>query len=415
MFNFKRIAVFVLLALGSMVCNFLNPSPTPTESEFALAIPTNTVAELPTSASTQTQVISTTSTPPQSETPVASPCTLNAISEVTVYFRPNTGSNVFGTLSIGMPVEATARTSDGWIGFDPGVAQAANSGIFRLRWVQESGNITLEGACAGLPVVEVPPEGICFIMPMDNTSVYEEANLASNLVATLTAQEYAAVTGRTMDNWYRVDLAIGNTSSNQAGWVEESAINLNGPCDNLPVINIPSGQSLTPTGSNCTLTANADINAMMRPFPISNTFGTLQSGMSVPASAQTPNGWIGFDPGVAQAANVDIFRLRWVNPDSTFTLTGICANLPVVVGPPPQVCFNMATADTTVYTEADPSSTVVATLLAQEYAAVTAKTSENWYRIDLGFGNSASNNAGWIQGTEVNFNGRCDELPTITP
>ena len=314
-----------------------------------------------------------------------------------------------------MNVEAVARTPDGWIGFDPGVAQAANSGIFRLRWVQESSNITLDGACAGLPVVESPPAGICFTMPMGATPVYEETHPASSLVATLTTQEFAAVTGRTMDNWYRVDLAIGNASSNQAGWMEGSTINLNGPCDDLPVINIPAGQSYTPTGSNCTLTANADITATMRPFPISDTFGTLQSGMSVPASAQTPNGWIGFDPGVAQAANVDVFRLRWVDPDAPFTLTGNCAGLPTVIGPPPYVCFNMAMGDTAVYAETDPSSAVVAILLAQEYAAVTAKTPGDWYRIDLGFGNAAPNDAGWIQGTEINFNGRCDELPMVTP
>jgi hypothetical protein len=250
---------------------------------------------------------------------------------------------------------------------------------------------------------------------MGDTPVYEETDPASSLVATLTSQEYAAVTGRAPSQWYRVDLAIGDTSSNQAGWMEASAINLNGPCDNLPVINIPAGQTFTPAGINCTLTAGADITIYSRPFPTPDTFSTLSTGMSVPATAQTPGGWIGIDPGIPQAANVDVFRLRWVNSDAPFTLTGNCGNTPIVIGPPPYVCFNMAMGNIQIYAEANTASPIVATLLSEEYAAVTAQTPDNWYRIDLGFGNSISNQAGWMEGTMINFNGFCDEVPTVTP
>jgi len=406
---------FILLVLCFAGCNFPGLSPTPTETAPLSSTPTRTESGPPQLRPTHTEPAQITSAPPPSETSPASPCTMSAISDVPAYFRPSTESGVFGTLSAGMSVEVLARTADGWIGFEPGVAQAANTGIFRLRWVQETGNVSLDGACAGMPVVEGPPAGICFTMPVGDTPVYEQANISSSLLATLTPQQYAAVTGRTLDNWYRIDLAIGNTSSNRAGWIEGSAINLNGPCDALPVINIPAGQTLVPSGINCTLTANADIMATNRPFPISDTFGTLHSGMSVPASARTPNGWIGFEPGVAQAANVDVFRLRWVDPDAPFTLSGNCGGLPTVIGPPPYICFNRAMGDTHVYAETSTSSTMVATLLAQEYAAVTARTADNWYRIDLGFGNAASNKAGWIEGTEINFYGHCDEVPVVTP
>jgi uncharacterized protein YgiM (DUF1202 family) len=415
MSKYLRALVFILLASSFAGCNFPGLSPTPTEVGPPPARSTNTEAGPPPQVPTQTESIPIATVTPQLNTPTPSPCTLSATSDVPVYFRPSTQSGVFGTLSAGMNVEVVAKTADGWIGFEPGVAQAANIGIFRLRWVQETGDISLHGACTNLPIIKGPPAGICFTMPMGDTPVYEEANPASGLLTTLTIQQYAAVTGRNPDNWYRVDMALGSASSNQAGWMEGSAINFNGPCDNLPVINIPAGQIFTPTASGCTLTANADVTATLRPYPTSDTFGTLQAGMSVPVSARTPMGWIGFEPGVAQAANMDVFRLRWIDPDASFTLTGTCAALPTIIGPPPHVCFDMAMEDTNVYAETTTSSTLVATLLTQEYAAVDAKTPDNWYRVDLGFGNAISNQAGWIQGTEVNFNGHCDELPIVIP
>jgi hypothetical protein len=405
------LTIFTLLLLG---CNFPAGLPSPTEAELLPPTHTPARAEPPPLRPTQTESAPITTAPPQIDTPPASPCTLSAISDVPAYFRPSIESGVFGTFSAGMSVEAIARTADGWIGFEPGVAQAANTGIFRLRWVQDSANVSLSGACAELPVVEGPPTGICFTMPMGDTPVYEEADLASSLVTTLTVEEYAAVTGRTLDNWYRLDLAIGNTSSNRVGWMEGAAINLNGPCDDLPVINIPPGQHFSPTASSCTLTADADIAVTYTPFPVSDIFGTMGSGMSVQVSARTPNGWLGFEPGVAQAANLDVFRLRWVDPDAPFTLSGSCAGLPTVIGPPPFVCFEMAMGDTNVYAETSTSSTLVATLHAEEYAAVTASTPDDWYRVDLGFGNATSNVAGWIQGNAINFNGHCSEVPVVT-
>jgi len=352
---------------------------------------------------------------PDIDTPIPSACTMNAINDVPAYSRPSTESNVFGTFSAGTSVEALARTSDGWIGFEPGVAQAGNTGIFRLRWVEQTSDISLDGACGILPLEEGPPPGICFAMLMADTPVYEEPNPASNLVTTLSTQNFASVTGRSPDGWYRLDLAIGDTSSLEAGWAESAAINLNGPCDSLPIINIPAGQTLAPAAGSCTLTADADISLTSRPYPISEVFGTLSSGMSVPAAARTPGGFIGIEPGVAQAANVDVFRLRWIDPDAPFTLSGSCGGLPTVIGPPPFVCFNMAMTNIQVHADTDPASPVVGTLFANEYAAVTAKTASNWFRIDLGFGNSLSNAVGWMEGTMINMNGYCDELPIVTP
>ncbi len=59
---------------------------------------------------------------------------------------PGSGtSGIFGTIGTGETFEALARTADGWIGFDPGIAQAGNIGLAHHRWVQL--NASLSPAC----------------------------------------------------------------------------------------------------------------------------------------------------------------------------------------------------------------------------------------------------------------------------
>ncbi len=405
------IAASILLACIFWGCNLFTGSPTPTQ-ELPI-LPTSTqgpVLPSPISAETgPTQGL------PEVNTPIATACSLSALSDTTVYMRPSPDSDVFGALSAGMVVDALARTADGWLGFDPGVAQAANSGIFRLRWVQVSGSFSLQGNCDALPLVTAPPSGICFSMSMGETPVYAAPDASSALVATLNLNEYAAVIGRALNNWYRIDMALGNAPSHQAGWIPEEGINFNGPCEALPLIDNPAGERFTPSGLNCTLTANAGIAAYFRPSSEADFFGNFQSGMSVPASARTADGWIGFDPGVAQAANIGIFRLRWVEPEANFTLSGDCDGLPIVIGPPPKVCFTMAMGDSPIFEEPNSATALVATLFGEEYAAVIARTADNWFRLDLEFGNATSNQAGWLSGDQVNFNGPCENLPVVSP
>lgn len=73
------------------------------------------------------------------------PCNFTANADLTVYRLPDGTSSLFGTISAGETHEALARTADGWIGFDPGVAQAGNVGLARHRWVQA--NISLSSSC----------------------------------------------------------------------------------------------------------------------------------------------------------------------------------------------------------------------------------------------------------------------------
>ena len=163
------------------------------------------------------------------------PCEVTAVVDVTVYSRPNLVADVFGILSSGSVQPLGAQTGDGWFGFDPGVAQAANIGSFRLRWVNES-DVSLGGDCGSLPVVWAPPVGVCFDMPMEDVDVHADANAASTIVAVLHVEEFAALLGVSGTGWAKVDLGAGNTGSSVVGWVSEATLNMNGPCDSLPIV-----------------------------------------------------------------------------------------------------------------------------------------------------------------------------------
>ena len=64
------------------------------------------------------------------------PCNLVGFETLTVYRLPDASSDVFGTLPAGEAHQVLAYTADGWMGFDPGIAQAGNIGLAHHRWVQ---------------------------------------------------------------------------------------------------------------------------------------------------------------------------------------------------------------------------------------------------------------------------------------
>jgi hypothetical protein len=78
-------------------------------------------------------------------TPTPETCTFTANMPVTAYRLPINTSDVFGTMSEGETFEALARTVDGWLGFDPGIAQAGNIGLAHHRWVWM--NVSLSSSC----------------------------------------------------------------------------------------------------------------------------------------------------------------------------------------------------------------------------------------------------------------------------
>ncbi|MCB9419924.1 MAG: hypothetical protein H6667_08975 [Ardenticatenaceae bacterium] len=175
----------------------------------------------------------------------------------------------------------------------------------------------------------------------------------------------------------------------------------------------------TTTADACTLVANSDVTLYNRPDTNAGQFGVLSAGEKAIIGGQTAAGWLGFDPAVAQAANVGIFRLRWLAPGSDVTITGNCDTLPMYPSISPTACYEMAMADTPIYNQPVNTAVLIATLPAGEYTAVTGKTAQDWYQVDLSNGSLAvahTGQTGWIAPDAGNFNGQsCANLPGVNP
>lgn len=174
---------------------------------------------------------------PPTATPLG-PCQITSTGETTVYFRPSTTANVFSTMSSGMQVEISQKTADGWLGFDPGVAQAANVGVFRMRWVQESSPIEIQGDCGSIPVVEGPEPGLVYLMPMADVNVYAEPSTTSQVLATLNVDDYCQIVARSNIEWSKVDLSEGNKGLDVIGWIQNEDLNINGDYQALPELDM---------------------------------------------------------------------------------------------------------------------------------------------------------------------------------
>ncbi|NLG70757.1 MAG: SH3 domain-containing protein [Chloroflexi bacterium] len=173
---------------------------------------------------------------PPTVTPTAAvgACTFTALEETALYLRPDPASEVFLTEEAGFAASIQAKTSGGWLGFDPGIPQADNVGPFRLRWIAPGARGELSGDCSAVDAIWGPPAGICFQMPLQDTSVYAGPDENSAVVTVLNEGEFPAVTGLSTDgNWARVDFTPGNTGTTETGWIAAAALNLNGPCSFL--------------------------------------------------------------------------------------------------------------------------------------------------------------------------------------
>ncbi len=208
----------------------VSPSPTslPTEKPTEVA-PSGTAAPPP-SEPTQVEPSSTPIQPAVTEQPPV--CELVAKGNLMAYERPSVDARVFATLPPTLRVRVEAVTGDGWVGFDPGYAQAGNVGLFRLRWVRGGGAFALEGACEELPEVAGPAAGVCFTMAVEETPVYAQSDTASVVIATLQHADYARVLGVT-DGWLFVDLCESSLELDRRGWIARDLASFNGPCEGL--------------------------------------------------------------------------------------------------------------------------------------------------------------------------------------
>ncbi len=161
-----------------------------------------------------------------------------------------------------------------------------------------------------------------------------------------------------------------------------------------------------PDAAGCTLVAQDSVVLYTRPSVAAPRFGTLAPGDSVRASGRAA-GFVGIDPGTAQAANVGALRLRYAASDGPFSLRGDCAALPAQPRLDPVACYQMAQAETRLHARPDTAAAVVATMPAQSLAEVTSRTPTGWLRVRLG----ASGPPGWVAPADVNVSGAmCDAL-----
>ena len=229
-----------LLLLAILACNIpgLEEEVEKPTKEPPIAAPTETSRppKLPKPTPSDTSPPPKPTLTPTEDITTVMPCMLTANSEVTAYKRPSLEAEVFAVMPVGMPLYVEARTADGWIGFDPAYAQAANIGVFHHRWVQESSDVIREGDCIDIPVVVGPPPGVCFTMPMDDVPIYTDPDTSSDVLMALHPGDYAEVEGKTEANWMLVDLSVGNLGLEITGWMEGMHVNFNGPCMDLPIV-----------------------------------------------------------------------------------------------------------------------------------------------------------------------------------
>ncbi len=148
-------------------------------------------------------------------------CLLAPRDTLTAYLRPNDRAAEFGQLAPGDSVPVHGWTLDGWVGFEPGVAQAANMGPFRLRWVRVGGPYALVGDCEALPRVPSLPAGTCFTMAMDSVEVRVDPDSTAAVIAVLVPGDWAPLErrrARGAETWIQVDLTGGNRGRQAADW-----------------------------------------------------------------------------------------------------------------------------------------------------------------------------------------------------
>ncbi len=170
-----------------------------------------------------------------SQIPDGNECILVCLDSMDVFKRPDSSALFMVRLAPGNQVVVTGRTVDGWLGFDPGVAQAANIGSFRLRWIAGDARYVTDGELSCVPVVWGPQAGITYAMIYELQPLYSEPDSNSAVVDSVPASGAAAIVSRT-ENWYLLDLNIGPLGRDSEGWIESMDVSVSGNLDTIPLI-----------------------------------------------------------------------------------------------------------------------------------------------------------------------------------
>lgn len=237
-----RTSLLLLSLVGLWACSYEKPDAAASTAATGPApVPADSLTSSPASPVTPARVV-----PPDSSAPTAAAgaeapagtaadwpaafqpdaatlCTQKAASQVVIYQRPSASAPKFGQLAAGETVKLTARTADGWVGFDPATAQAANVGLLRLRWVRAAEAFGSATACAQLPVVSLPTG--CLLMAAEPVAVRAQPQTGAATLSTIPAGSYAQVEGK-HTGWLRVTVP----GRREPGFVPVSAASVNGPC-----------------------------------------------------------------------------------------------------------------------------------------------------------------------------------------
>lgn len=186
---------------------------------------------------------------------------------------------------------------------------------------------------------------------------------------------------------------------------------------------LPPTPDLTPTQTHdpwpagagpCTFTTTEPTTLYARPSRQADIFFQAEAGLQENIVARA-GVWAGFNPSIAQAANIGPFHLRWVETTDVL-LSGDCAAIEEVWAPLPGFCYDMPMEAVPVYTDPDAASPLITTLQVGDFAALLGTTADGWAQIDLTPGNTGLVGTGWLAVATLNMNGAaCDSLPALTP
>lgn len=151
---------------------------------------------------------------------------LEILHETSAYFRPSDSSRVFCGFQPGDVIQIAAQSENGWMGFDPGVAQASNTGVFRYRWIKNDSCVNLKGFSEHLLRMPSPDPFLTYNMFFGGTKIYcEPDSFSPPLYMTLNG-DYAVIAGNTEGDWIHVEFSEGFPKIDVEGWIQSSFLNL---------------------------------------------------------------------------------------------------------------------------------------------------------------------------------------------
>jgi len=134
---------------------------------------------------------------------------------------PGPGDETPEALGPGYADEAVARTADGWLGFDPGIPQALNVGIFRLLWLDPAASAEFSGGCDQLPIVTHPFAPLCAAVPFHDCTALIYAGPATGFepIAEIGKFGWIEIVDWPLSDWRLVDLAHSSLGASGTGWL----------------------------------------------------------------------------------------------------------------------------------------------------------------------------------------------------